>query len=295
MHEQSISRERVQRRAVVWSRVRALRHYLVIVLSMTFILGTLASQPSSVVAQGANPCVSVVGDSVAYGHVVFELAGYGYVVARFVPVSVYVEQAVRANGLEFTALDRSEPAVGLASSAHPSYFDTDSYQALLTDHCQYTVIIPWLNDLEGATADTHLAAMNQLIQTIQASNGEGKIIVINFYQGAPAPFAKRTFAKGLTAKNVAAFNAKLRSVCSDSVICLPASQAFAGLGMRYVAGRTTKAVFDGNLYAPLKADEQTLFNAFFQTSPRGSILGDGVHLSGDGKEALARAVARLIK
>ena len=45
------------------------------------------------------------------------------------------------------AYDRGASNTGINTPNHPSYFKTLAYSNLLEDHCKFTVIMPWYNDI----------------------------------------------------------------------------------------------------------------------------------------------------
>jgi hypothetical protein len=118
-------------------------------------------------------CVSVVGDSVAHGDAVFEIPGTGYLQAQFTPVSNFITQQYQGQGIaDMQAYNRSSSAVGISSPRHPSYFNTLEYALLLKDGCQYTLIIPWINDLSsgvdaGVQAPAHISQLAYLAQQVR--------------------------------------------------------------------------------------------------------------------------------
>lgn len=253
------------------------------------------------------PCVALVGDSVTHGGVTYEVPRHGYIVALTDPLNVYLNQRLAAVGrADLTALDRGASHTGISTANHPSYFRTAQYRQLLTDNCRYTLIMPWLNDISpeipiGQAAKRHVQALGRLIADLQLANPFGYIVVLDYYQGATSPFAARTWAYGFTAQNVQIFNAAIAEACengdlSDSplVSCAPISPAFANMGMEHVIGLTTRDAFERSIISPLRSEAREWLNSFYAQEPNGLLLGDGVHLSVAGKDALARYLAQLI-
>lgn len=258
--------------------------------------------PPTAVPVLAPTCVSVAGDSAAYGDVVYELAGVGYVNAHLTPVSTFIAAQFQQRGLQVPVYNRSVPAVGISSANHPSYFGTLEYAMLLQDHCPYVVVMPWVNDLTSwhspaESAPQHAAALSRLVQEILAQNPTTKILVLNFYQGAPQPYAARSFASGFTPEAVGAFNAQIAAACSGgglahpNVVCIDTSAAVAGVS--YLAGNVTWQDLTAALASPLSAEEENFMHAFFNNG--GALAtGDGVHLSGAGKTAIAAYVVQFM-
>jgi hypothetical protein len=241
----------------------------------------------------------VVGDSVAHGDAVFEIPGVGYLQAQMTPVSSFIAFQYQQRGVaNMDVRNRSSSAVGISSGRHPSYFDTYEYAALLQDSCQYTVIIPWINDLSSgvdasAAAPAHVARLATLVQTVIGKNPNGKVLVVSYYQGAAASFALNSFASGFTAGNVAAFNGQISAACAGGPLALPqvrcidSDPAFGGMGLSYLVGPITKAEFDAAQITAANPDQANQVNFYFGSNPGGSLVGDGVHLSNAGKARLA--------
>jgi hypothetical protein len=248
----------------------------------------------------------VVGDSVAHGDAVFEVPGMGFFEAQLAPISAFVQQQYRQSGNNtMQVFNRSESAVGISSGNHPSYFSTVEYAQLLKDNCQYTLIIPWINDLSsgtdpGSAAPNHVNALAGLVRNVLQNNAQTHILIVNYYQGAPLPFALRTFASGDTPGAISAFNQQIASACSGGALafkqvrCIDANAIFAGSGQSYVIGQTSQSALTAIVVPPLSSDATSLVNAFFGSNPNGLINGDGVHLSNSGKAVLAAYVVPLM-
>jgi lysophospholipase L1-like esterase len=254
------------------------------------------------------PCVALVGDSVTHGGVTYEVPRHGYIVGLTDPLNVYLNQRLAAIGrADLTALDRGASHTGISSGNHPSYFRTTQYAQLLADNCRYTLIMPWLNDISPElpieqAARRHVRALAALIADIRSANPYGYIVVLDYYQGATSPFAARTWAYGFTAENVQIFNKAIAQACEEGALsdlplvsCAPISPAFEGLGIAHVIGLTTREAFERSLISPLRAEARAWLNSFYEEEPNGLLLGDGVHLSVAGKDALARYLAELIQ
>jgi hypothetical protein len=239
--------------------------------------------------------VSVVGDSVAAGDAVYELPGAGFVTARYAPVGTYLAAQLQQRGSDVRVLNRFAAAVGISSAGHPPYSGTLEYGLLLQDGCQYTLILPWVNDLTGGNPTDHATALRGLAQAVLAQNSGGRVIVVNYYQGAPAPFAASTFASGFTPGNVAAFNAAMAALCGSQIRCADAGAAFVGMGTSYLLGPASQQDLLGALVAPLSPDHGGLVTLYFSQNPGGLMTGDGVHLSAAGKSALAAYLAQFIR
>ncbi len=256
--------------------------------------------------QAAKRCVSVVGDSVAHGDGVFEIPATGFFTGQSTPVSKFLELQYRQRGdATMQVLNRSASAVGISSSNHPSYFNTVEYAELLQDGCEYTVIIPWLNDLSSggdptAAAAAHIRALGALVGPLVSKSPNGKIIVVNYYSGVPAPFALRTFAAGFTPSVVGLFNQQIAAACGGGplalkqVQCVDANAIFAGMGTANVIGSMSQQDLNTFLAIPPSGDAANMLSAYFGANPNGAATGDGVHLSNSGKAQLAAYLVPLM-
>jgi hypothetical protein len=253
-------------------------------------------------------CVAVVGDSIAHGGAVFELPGVGYVRAPLAPVSRFVEQKFREAGdNEIKALDRSVSATGISSGNHPSYFSSPEYSALLNDRCKFTVIMPWINDLTSGidptvAASGHVGALASLVKELTERNPFGRILVLNYYQGAPTNFAVLGFAAGFTPSGVAAFNQQIGAACAGDrlgsfkqVSCVDSGSAFGAMGLTYLVGQMSRQQLEAELISGINAEEVALLNHFTSINPGGLLIGDGVHLSTAGKTVLAAYIVNIMR
>jgi hypothetical protein len=266
--------------------------------------------PTDVLAEGtedviptavtANPCISLVGDSVTHGGVTYEIPATGYIVGLTNPLSLYLERALREHGItDIQVYDRGASNTGISSSNHPSYFKTAAYRGLRTDHCQYTMIMPWLNDISPVepaeeAAPIHVRALIGLIQQLAADNPAGKIIVLDYFHGAVAPFALQTWASGFTPENVEIYNHEIGLSCNlgtlgamSQVSCVNIDDAFEGMGTGYVIEWISHTDLSAQLIAPLNPIQQAWLDNYYAVNPEGLLQGDGVHLSIEGKKRLA--------
>lgn len=242
-----------------------------------------------------DPCISLVGDSVPYGDVVYEVPGHGFGVLRTKPVSEILQEALQSQGLGYLEVrDRSSSAAFLSAEGKFPYVDTPQYSALLNDRCRFSILMPWVNDLsvsrdEGAAA--HISDLNDLLEALQAASPDTELLILNFYYGQRADFVAN-YAPGYTVENIAAHNAALELACAEAwrqnpqVHCLKIDDYFED-DLRHVVQQRTRSEVEATLYEPIPADVRPFFEAYWRDQPDGEVLGDGVHLSEDGKAALA--------
>jgi uncharacterized protein YraI/lysophospholipase L1-like esterase len=253
----------------------------------------------------AQACVSVVGDSIAYGEVIFELSGVGFINVKMAPFSFYMAQQLKLRNVDQPVTDRSYPGIGITSPRHKSYYELPTYRDLLRDRCRFTVVLPWVNDLSSGidpiqSAPVHAANLVTMAQRLIENNPDGRILFINYYYGAPAPFTLG-MAGGFTPQAIQLFNQEMDRECREGalsrlrqVTCVEATNAFRDLGTAYVVQGMRRDEIESVKTAPLSPDHQNMFNYYTANSPEGVMQGDGVHLSSLGKRALASYLADLM-
>jgi len=247
-------------------------------------------------------CISSVGDSVAYGEVLFEMPGVGFIKVKMQPFSKFISEQLAArkvNGME--VYDRSYPGVGISSPNHTSFLTTPIYNDLLRDQCKYTFVLPWINDLSSGldpavSAVDHIAKLADFARRLTANNPRGRVFLMNYYSGAPAPFSKN-MAFGFTPQAIQLFNDQLAASCTNGelskipqVVCVASPNAFSTLGTSYVVGPMQRAEVEAVMTRPLTADEQKMLDYYTRTNPNAPLTGDGIHLSSLGKSSLAAYV-----
>ncbi len=262
----------------------------------------------AVAAGVVNPCVVVVGDSVAHGGMVFEIPAIGYVHGVSAPLSQFIEQEFQKVGITtMRGVDRAVSNTGISSRNHSSYFRTASYLNLLDDHCRYTIMLPWVNDITSGwppafAAPHHAAALVRLVAELADGNPGGRILVLNYYHPVLAPFALKTWAAGFVPENIDAYNREIELSCQygtlsklSQVICVHIDDAFTEMGNDHVIGWITHDELNTDLIAPIPEEQQTLLQQYYEVHPDGLILGDGVHLSTLGKSALAAYLVSVMR
>ncbi|MBX3065387.1 MAG: hypothetical protein KF726_20600 [Anaerolineae bacterium] len=247
-----------------------------------------------------NPCVSMVGDSVTAGTGVYEVPLMGYAFVQAAPMAQVVEEAFARVGMgNIKGINRGSPNTGISTSNHPSYFATPQYAALLEDHCRYTVIMPWINDITpaqspDAAAVRHAAVIGDLVTTIVANNPFGRVVVLNYYTPVVSQFAANSWAAGFNPTGISLYNAAIANSCQSGalstfrqVTCLNIHELFADMGDSHVIRYTTRDELNSIIIEPVRADMQQFLDVYFRDNPGGAVLGDGVHLSPRGKQRLA--------
>jgi hypothetical protein len=139
-----------------------------------------------------------------------------------------------------------------------------------------------------------------LVRTLVAENPAGRIIVLNYFEGAVAPFAAETWAQGFTEENRQLYNHEIENSCEngslkhiEQVSCYKTDDAFEGMGSSYVIGMASQDEIVKNLVQPLSDLQQGWFDEYFASKPNGLLQGDGIHLNSVGKTALANFIIKI--
>lgn len=246
-------------------------------------------------------CITLVGDSVPHGEVVYKIEGHAFVILRNTPLSIILQEHLRQNGLDYLTLhDRSANKAFLSTLGWFPYFETPEYQALLEDSCRFTVIMPWMNDLSVErpnNASAYVDDLTALVTDLHQRSPETKIILLGYYYGQRADFVS-IYAPGHTSENITLFNEFIFEACQPegrlgqipNVSCMETASLFTDLNNQHVVmGGTREDILSG-LYEPIPEDVLPYFEVFWDQHPDGWIIGDGVHLSELGKNILADAL-----
>src|SRR5262249_13951110 len=141
-----------------------------------------------------------------------------------------------------------------------------------------------------------------LVRILTERNPGGRILVMNYYQGAVAEFAADTWANGFTPENRDLYNHEIGASCNagtlsqiTQVTCIKTDDAFQGMGSGYVISTITRDELNQNLVAPLSDIQQGWLDQYFATNPGGTLQGDGIHLSTPGKKALSAFLVGIVR
>lgn len=250
-------------------------------------------------------CITLVGDSVPHGEVVYKIEGHAFVILRNTPLSVILQEHLHQNGLDYLSLhDRSANKAFLSTLGWFPYFETPEYQALLNDTCRFTVVMPWMNDLSVERPDNASAYVEDLtamVTDLHQRSPETKIIILGYYYGQRADFVS-IYAPGHTAENITLFNDLIFDACQPEgrlgqiphVFCMETASLFNDLKNRHVVIGGTRQEILSSLYEPIPEEVLPYFEVFWDQNPQGWIIGDGVHLSELGKNILADALIQYL-
>ena len=280
-----------------------------IVVALLILLGGAGSGTKEIEAQDTQAeCVAVVGDSVAYGTLVFEVPRFGFFVARTQPISAILQEALDAAGLDLEVRDYTVPASYLAEDAAQDerlvYGTTEAYAALLEDGCRYVVINAFINDLTlreaGEGADENIEVLAELIGALAFVRSDVQIALVAYYHGKPAAFVPE-YGGDIINLNVPLFNEAIFEACGvggrfqklADVTCVDVDGVFAEMDNTHVVTDVGQGLFYSLLVEPLTATAGDNFRIFWEQNPGAMVHGDGMHLSEAGKVAWVGAVVEV--
>jgi lysophospholipase L1-like esterase len=215
------------------------------------------------------------------------------------PFAEYLGKQLLQRGInDMPVADRGYPGVGISSPTHTSYYTIPLYNELLRDRCKFTVLLPWVNDLSSGldpafSAADHTAKLADMARRLVANNPRGRILILNYYPGSPAPFSKN-MAYGFTPIAIQYFNEQMARSCKEGelskiaqVSCIDSNSVFATLGTAYVVGPMSRQEVEAFNTRPLEPQEQKDLDYYVRVNPAQPLIGDGIHLSSLGKTVLA--------
>lgn len=254
-------------------------------------------------------CVSLVGDSVPYGDVVFLVPGHGFPVVRTEPMSLVLSRHLAARGLGYLEVrDRSVAAAYLSDQVLQTrpdrkvYLQQPEYNMLLVDNCQFIVVMPWVNDMtivRDNPYDTHVDILANFLQTLRTNNPHSHIVVLGYYYVQANNFVENFDTGWVLPERIAQYNNAIFTACQPfgrigslyNVTCLRTETLFENVNGAYTAQNFTQAEFyailEGNTPPPESAG---MFDVYWRENPEGLVTGDGVHLSPLGKAVIVDAV-----
>ena len=251
-----------------------------------------------------NNCISVVGDSIPYGSVVFMLPGQGFAVIRTKPLAVVLQEELAAQGMgHIEVRDRSVAAANLSPLGKTPYQDDPTYVELLRDNCRFIVMPGWNNELNvygPAEAELYVDNLHDFARLWHNINPHTQILMLSHYWGQPQEFVEG-YGVGVTLENYTAHLEAFRAACEPEgrlallagIWCMDVPPLFEGISPAdYVVLARTRQQLNVMLYEPIPAEFVPLLEVYFREHPNDPIYGDGVHFSAAGKLIYAQAIIR---
>lgn len=250
----------------------------------------------------AESCISIVGDSIPHGSVVFLVPGHGFPALRTEPIAVTLQRQLSQRGLgNIEVHDRSVSAANLSTTGKSPYQHFPEFSALLQDNCRFIVMSGWNNDLNvvrqtGAAA--YIDDLYHFARLIKLVNPQTEILMLSHYWGEPQDFVEG-FGVGVTEANYQAHLISFENECQaegslgrlENVHCLMIPPIFNGLTPDdFVVLQRSPENIDIMLYEPIPDAFAPLLEVYWRDNPGASLTGDGVHLSEFGKRLYSEAI-----
>jgi lysophospholipase L1-like esterase len=242
--------------------------------------------------------VGIASDSNGFGHVTFKVPEQPIPIITYLPpLAVPLRVHLDAAGLDWLEIaDHSQSAAGL-TVASSNYLEGGQLGLLRQARCMLNIITPFYPDVAvGLSApEDYIRNLTQVVRYLEDDIPEGHILVLNFYQTDRSDFTANNSGFGLTPERIEAFNAALAEACqpegrfggAPQVTCVDIRPYFESFDdTAYVLKETTRTEFEAALYRSTARTPQ--IQAYFEENPDGVIMGDGIHLSLAGRDALAR-------
>ncbi len=278
--------------------------FVVILVSVFYTASVIA--PAYAIIPPPNNCVGIASDSNGDGHVTFQLppAPDGQVGIIFVrPLEVVLREELDDLGLtQLTVIDRSLTATSLTASERTNYLKSDRYGSLIADRCKFNMVGPFIPDVAAnkATPEQYTSQLVPLVGGLLKNNPETTIFILSHYQTERAEFTASNNGFGMRAERIDAFNAKLAEVCAPGgplgripqVVCLDTQSFFSGMGDSYLLTNTNRNQFQQLVYRP--TGFRPTVEQYFVDHPDAVLIGDGIHLSLEGRLRLTQRIAQLI-
>lgn len=246
-------------------------------------------------------CISIVGDSIPEGRLVVMVPGHGFPVLKTASMAEVLQTTLAAYGVsEMPVYDRSVGAANLSDLGVSPYTQTDTYRSLLSDQCRLILIFPWNNDLNvvhpnGAT--DYVEDIARFVQRLRMINPHGHVVVMTHYWGQPQSFVPG-FGVGVTVEHYLELVQVVAAACAadgrlrmlGNVSCLETQPIFGAMGNSFVILERTQDELMAILNEAPPPEVQDMLDVFWRENAGASVSGDGVHLSPEGKAALAEGI-----
>ena len=246
-------------------------------------------------------CISLVGDSIPEGRLVFLVPGHGFPVIQTRPVADVLQEKLNERGLGYiTVHDRSVGAANLSNRGKLPYRDTDTFIQLLQDRCRFVVMAGWNNDLnvehdEGAF--DYAKEVRNFVRQLSQISPHTQIVVMTHYWGNPQEFVPG-YSVGVTFENYQAHVNEILEACQPDdilgalhhVTCLETQPLFEGMGTSFVELENTRETLNQIVWGSIPPDAAPMFDIFWRENPNSTLTGDGVHLSTAGKDAYTEGI-----
>jgi hypothetical protein len=222
--------------------------------------------------QPEDACIAVIGDSVAHGTAVVQVPGVGFPVIQTPTLAETLDAFIPAQ-------DYSVPATSLRDG----YFETAQYQTVTATPCHHALIVPFMNDI--ATPETYAADLSRLIDSLPVA----RVVLMGVHPIAPNALTDQIYDGAITPSAVARADAAIAPLCSSERV-----QCWFWPGwvppQLMVLQAVTQTTYERNGYRPFDPATADLLAVYWRDNPDGLIVGDGLHLSTQGKRIITLRV-----
>lgn len=268
-------------------------------MSLLWLGCLLVGVPSAQAQTSAMPCVAIMGDSLPAGAFVAQIPGTGVTVLESKPIVDVLDTAFA--GRDWYHIGIYDLSVAASALTHPEiivYPTTAQFNLGASLNCQAVLIFPFMNDLY-ISDDTLMgvadygSALNTMLGTIRADSPNSDIILLSFFHTTLGGLGGATYGDDVTVAHVRAMNTHHDIACSADVqiTCVSLLELFQPVE-NYVVGAITPEAYAERRYSPQNPADQTMLDAYWASNPAGSLLGDNLHLSPEGKTTIVATLMR---
>jgi hypothetical protein len=278
------------------------RMIFTLVIAALFLTPTTTPLTTQAAPDDPNPCVGLASDSNGFGHVTVQLPDSGAIgIVYITTYGTIMREQLDAFGLHnLQVTDRSLSASSLTATPATNYLASIPYGNLINDRCKYIMVGPFLPDVAAwkATPAMYSAQLQRLVNGLIENNPRAVIFVFTHYLSARADFTASNSGFGMVPERINAFTEQVKQACrpdgglglKPQVICVD-TQAILD-GTPYVFDRVTRN--EWNSIVARKSSFATRVQQYFEDTPDGVIIGDGIHLSYAGRVRLLGWLAETI-
>jgi hypothetical protein len=183
-----------------------------------------------------------------------------------------------------------------------NYLESDQFYNIQRDKCKFVIITPFYPDVAVnlSSPEDYITNLNWLLQGVTSFSPTSRILLLNFYQTDRAPFTADNAGRGLNKERIDAFNAEIEKECApggvigsyEQVTCVDIRPFFDGMGTTYILGITSRQAYEAIVYRTSRYDY--VIEGYYERKPDGVLVGDGIHLSLDGRDRLTERLAEII-
>jgi hypothetical protein len=275
---------------------------------LVFLIVIFTARPISTSAAlpPPNECVGIASDSNGFGHVTFQIppAPDGQVGIIYIqPFRVLLRKELDKLGLEnLSIVDKSMVASGLTSGERTNYLKSGFYGDLIRARCKFAIVGPFLPDVAAnkATPENYMVQLPPLVGGLINDNPTITIFVLGHYQTSRAEFTATNNGFGMRPERINEFITAFKEICKPDhslgqipqVVCVDTQKIFEGMKVPYVLKGANRQEFAQLVFGD--TGFRPTVEEFLKNNPTARLIGDGLHLSIEGRIQLMEALAKMI-